>query len=180
MKEAVLVVDMIHDFVYGKLGSENAQDMVPRLSEFLKEAESEDVLIIYAQDSHEEDDPEMDLWGQHAMSGGKGSETVDELRGYEDELVKKRSYDAFHESRLQGSLEEHSIQRLILCGVSTDICVQNTAAGAFFRGYDIMVLEDCTAALEEEKHEYALDYMKNTYGAEITDSKDVLERIKSE
>jgi nicotinamidase-related amidase len=58
--------------------------------------------------------------------------------------------------------------------VSTDICIQNDVALAYFSGYYTIVLSDCTASIDEEAHEYALKYMKNIYGAEITSSDKVL------
>jgi nicotinamidase-related amidase len=63
---------------------------------------------------------------------------------------------------------------LILTGVSTDICVQHTAADGLFYGYDIIIVSDCTAAIEPEVHEKALKYMEKVYGAKILDSAAVI------
>lgn len=174
MKRAVLVIDMINDFVYGKLGGEDAQEIVPTVEKFLKKMREKEVSIIYTQDAHHEDDPEMGVWGEHAMEGEEGAETIEELEGLSDHIVKTNNYDAFFRTELEDLLEEKCIEQLILIGVSTDICVQNTAAGAFFRGYDIIVLEDCTAAIKQENHEGALEYMKTIYGAEIKNSADLM------
>ena len=177
MKEAVIVVDMINDFVYDRFGSEAAQKIVPDLKNLLENAQDSDKMIIYTQDSHSKDDPEMDVWGKHAMEGEKGSETIDELKGFEDVLVKTSTYDPFYKTDLNKILEEHGIEKVILAGVSTDICVQHTAGSAFIRGYKVTVLEDCTAAMSKDKHEPALDYMKNIYGAEIRKSTEIIEEF---
>lgn len=176
MKEAVLVVDMINDFVYDKFGSEGAKKIIPNLKNLLKSAKKSDKIVIYAQDNHSEKDPEMDVWGEHAMEGEKGSETVDEIRDLEDILVKKTTYNPFFKTELDRILKENNIEKIIIAGVSTDICVQHTAGAAFLRGYDVIVLKDCTASMSKDKHESALDYIKNIYGAEITNSKDIIER----
>lgn len=174
MKEAVLVIDMIDDFVYGKFGSEGARDIIDDLKSFLKKARDSGRPIFFLEDSHNPDDPEMSVWGEHAMEGGKGSETIDELKYLVDKKILKNYYDGFYETKLDEVLSNKSIKKVILTGVTTDICVQHTAAGAFFRGYNIAVLEDCTGAVTEDKHERALKYMNEIYGAKILTSKKLI------
>ncbi len=178
MKEAVLVVDMIKDFVYGKFGSEGAENIIEPLAHFLKEGRERNVPVFFLKDSHRERDQELQVWGQHAMEDEEGSEIVSDLKGLYDVKIEKQHFDGFYDTGLEEELLERDIDKLIITGVSTDICVQHTAAGAFFRGYDIVVLEDCTAAISKEKHEDALEYMKNVYGAEIESSKNIIEKWK--
>ncbi|MBS3816117.1 MAG: cysteine hydrolase [Candidatus Thermoplasmatota archaeon] len=173
---AILVIDMINDFVTGKLGCENAENIVPDLKRFLEDAEEKGIPRIFIQDNHEEDDPEISHWGQHAMKGEEGSETVPQLQGLADERLRKKFYDSFYRTDLEQVLEERDIEEMILTGVTTDICIQNTAAGAFYRGYDITVIEDGTAALSQEKHQRALDYMESIFGAEILKLEKIKER----
>lgn len=175
-KEAVLVIDMINDFVNGKLGNERAREIIPSLEKFLETAGENDILKIFVQDKHQEDDPEMTHWGPHAMEGEEGSETIPELEGMANRKIPKRFYDAFYKTDLELTLKQHQIERVILTGVTTDICVQNTAAGAFYRDYDIKMVEDCTAAMTEEKKESAFDYMEEVYGAEIVPSEEVIKK----
>lgn len=174
--KAVIVIDMINDFVTGKLGSENAERIVPNLKEFLERAGDEGIPRIFVEDKHEKDDPEISHWGPHAMEGEKGSKTIPELDGLADRKLDKKFYDSFYRTDLERILEEKDIDGLILTGVTTDICVQNTAAGAFYRDHDIIVLKDCSAALSMEKHESALEYMESIFGADILSSEDVVEK----
>ncbi len=176
MVAGILVLDMINDFVYGKLGSQGAKDIIPELKEFLCAAEERGLPIIFCRDSHLDTDPEMDLWDEHAMAGDRGSQVIPELSRYGELDITKRFYDAFFKSSLDKVLQERSIDTVILTGVATDICVQHTAAGAFFRGYDVTVVGDCTASLDADKHEAALEYMKKIYGAEIVGSKELQKR----
>ncbi len=174
-KEALLVIDMINDFVTGKLGNENAQGIVPDLKNLLERASESDKLKVYVQDSHREEDPELEHWGSHAMSDEEGAETIPELEGLANRKLTKRFYDAFYKTDLELTLRQHQIEKVLLTGVTTDICVQHTAAGAFYRDYEISIVEDCTAAMTDEKKDNALDYMREIYGAEIISSKDVVE-----
>lgn len=176
MKEAVLVIDMIYDFVYGKLGSEGAKNIVEDLKVFLVETKKAGLPVFFVQDQHGSDDPEMSVWNEHAMEGEKGSKTIDKLKGLSDKNIGKNNYDGFYETKLHEVLKKNSIKRVILTGVTTDICVQHTAAGAFFRDYEIIVLQDCTAAISDKRHENALKYIKEMYGAEILTSKELTDR----
>ncbi|MBS3789572.1 MAG: cysteine hydrolase [Candidatus Thermoplasmatota archaeon] len=167
---------MINDFVTGKLGNENAEAIVPDLKDFLEEASEDDILKVFVQDRHQEDDPEMTHWGPHAMEDEEGAEIIPEFKGLANRKLPKRFYDAFYKTDLELTLKQHQIERVILTGVTTDICVQNTAAGAFYRDYDIKVVKDCTASMTKEKKESALDYMEEVFGAEIVASEEVIEK----
>ncbi len=180
MTEGILVLDMINDFVYGKLASDGAKNIVPDFEKLLDTASENRVPIVFCRDNHSSADPEMELWGEHAMAGDEGSRVIPELSVYEGIEVPKRFYDAFHGTDLYPVLRELSIDTVILTGVSTDICVVHTAAGAFFRGFEILVVSDCTASMDEEKHQSALEYMEKMYGAEIITSKDLKKRWKKE
>ncbi len=167
---------MINDFVTGKLGGENAERIVPNLKEFLEKTGDGGIPRIFVEDKHEKDDPEISHWGPHAIKGEKGSKTIPELDGLADRKLEKKFYDSFYRTDLEKVLKEKNIEELILTGVTTDICVQNTAAGAFYRAYDITVLEDCSAALSMEKHDRALEYMESIFGANILTSEDLIEK----
>ncbi len=167
---------MINDFVTGKLGSENAEAIVPDVTYLLEKASEKEILKVFVQDRHQEDDPEIKHWGPHAMEDEEGSEIIPELEGFPNRKLPKRFYDSFYKTDLELTLRQHQIERVILTGVTTDICVQNTAAGAFYRDYEIKVVEDCTASMEEEKKEISLDYMEEVFGAEIVDSDEVVEK----
>ena len=56
---------------------------------------------------------------------------------------------------------------------------RHTAADAFFRGYKIVVPEDCVDALTEKEHSEGLDYIKRIYGAEITKSNELMKKWES-
>ena len=167
---------MINDFVTGRLGNENAEAIIPNLRNLLEEASEKDILKVFVQDRHQEDDPEIKHWGPHAMEDEEGSEIIPEFEGLPNRKLPKRFYDSFYKTDLELTLRQHQIERVILTGVTTDICVQNTAAGTFYRGYDIKVVENCTAAMTQEKKKSALEYMKEIFGAEIVTSEEVVDK----
>lgn len=175
MKVAVLVIDMINDFVSGMLKSRRAEKVVPNIQRLLEFARSRKIPVIYACDSHSGADAEFELWGPHAIAGSRGAEVVSELKPRKgDHVVKKSRYSAFFGTDLDRLLQGLDIARLVLVGISTDICVQNTAADAFYRGYEIMVPRDCVDAFTEEGHKRSLEYMEKVYGAKVTTSDELI------
>ncbi len=170
-KKAIIVVDLVHDFVDGKFGSDHAKEVARKTREFL--LKSKDIVIVMTRDYHIKDDPEFSVWGEHCLQGTEGSELVPELSDINSHVVTKRHYDAFHDSDLDGFLRARRITSLLVCGISTDICVRHTVAGAFFRNYRITVLGDLCASINPDAHENALREMKNIYGASVIMSGEV-------
>jgi nicotinamidase-related amidase len=168
---AVLVVDMINDFVTGKLRLERAEKIIPTIRRLLDFARSKGIPIIYINDSHPTDDREFKLWGPHAIAGTEGAQIIPELKPKGgDRILKKSSYSAFFDTELNDLLQRLKATKLLLTGVSTDVCIQNTAADAFFRGYEIIVLSNCVGAFNEEVHRRALEYIERVYGGRVITS----------
>ncbi len=173
--QSLIIIDMIHDFVDGKFGSEEAKAIVPNIKKLIDWAHEKKIPVIYLKDSHSSSDPEVRVWGEHAMEGTWGSEIVNELMPSKSDIViNKKSYSGFFKTHLESILRELEVEELLLTGVSTNICVQHTAADAFFRGYSITVVEDATASIEKDSHIYALNYMKKIYGANILTTEELV------
>jgi len=178
LKVAVLVIDMINDFVSGMLKSRRAREVVPNIQKLLESARSRKIPVIYACDSHSDADVEFELWGPHAIAGSKGAEVVPELKPKKsDHIVKKGRYSAFFGTDLDQLLRGLDVAKLVLVGISTDVCVQNTAADAFYRGYEIVVPRDCVDAFTEERHRRALEYVGKVYGAKVTTSDELIKAL---
>jgi nicotinamidase-related amidase len=175
MKKVLIVVDMINDFIIGKLGSDRARKIVPNIAALLKKARKLGIPVIYLRDAHESTDKELGIWGEHAMKGTQGSEIIPELKPEKNDIViEKKWYSGFVDTRLPEILKKMGVDTLVFTGVSTDICVQNNVASAYFSGYRTIVPPDCTASIDEESYELSLKYMKNIFGTEITTSDKVL------
>ncbi len=173
--KAVIVVDMVNDFVTGKLGSPHARSIVPRLQTLLRQARTKGVPVVYVCDAHQPGDPELEVWGEHSMKGTEGAEIVEELSPEEGDVVfEKRAFDAFTNPSLDQELRGRGVDELVMTGVATNICVQNTAADAFYKGYRLTVVEDCTAAPSEEEHREGLKYMKSMFGAKALKADEAL------
>ncbi len=181
MKTAVIVIDMINDFVTGVFKSDRAAKIIPNIKALLDYTRKQKVPIVYATDAHLPNvDPEFDVWGSHAVAGSWGAEIVDELKPHKGDFrVLKRKYSAFQGTDLDQLLRELKIDTVILTGVVTDICIQHTAADAFFRGYKIIVPKDCVEAVDAKTQEEAIRYIKKAYGPEITTSNELVKKKRA-
>lgn len=179
MRLAVIVIDMIDDFINGKFGFDQAKEIIPNTSRLLNFVQSKNIPVFYVCDSHLPSDPELGVWGEHAMEGSAGAQIVQEVEPRAgDVILKKRTYDAFFNTGLEESLRKIETTELALTGVTTDICVQNSAAGAFFRGYKLFVISDCVASPDDQKHKSSLEYMASIYGAKVITSEELVKRMK--
>lgn len=169
MKEAVIVVDMLNDFVYGKLACERALDTIPNLKKLIDAARKSGRPVVFANDAHLPSDPEMGLWGEHAMRGTKEAEVISELQPEpQDYQLEKRNYSGFFETGLELLLRTLNVDTIIITGLHTHMCCRHTAADAFMRGFRVVAAEDCLNAFTEEDHRSGIDYLKNVYAARIT------------
>jgi len=170
---AVIVIDMLNDFVTGKLRSERADKTIKPLKKLMKAARELGIPVIYSNDAHYHMDTEVvHKWGEHAIKGTPGAEVIPELQPKEkDFIVEKRTYSGFYETGLEPLLRSlyngESVKTVILGGLHTNICVRHTSADAFFRGYKIIIAKDGVEALTREAHEEGLKYLKDIYNAEI-------------
>lgn len=180
MKEAILVVDMLNDFVTGALKCDRGLAIVPKTAELLDGARKADVPVIFCNDAHLKGvDHELKLWGDHAIAGTKGAEVIPELNLCDkDYVVPKRRYSGFFHTDLDLLLHELGVDTVIMTGLHTHMCVRHTTADAYCLGYDIIVAKDATNSFTEEDYNYGLKYLVDVYGAEIVTVDDLLKKWK--
>ena len=159
----VLVIDMINDFVTGKFGNSNAVMAVKNARSTLKELDRK-IPVIFAKDDHIKNDPEFRVWGEHALHGTQGAQIVDDLHEFPDYIINKRHFDAFFDTDLDSLLRALEITKLYIFGISTDICVEHTCAGAFFRYYHVEVVSDLCACIDNSRQISSLNNIKINYG----------------
>lgn len=173
------MVDIINDFVTGALGTKRAGKIIPKVKRLLDHAREKKIPVIYTCDTHLPNlDREFEVWPPHAIRGTKGSEVVDELKPQmNDFVIHKRRYNSFFGTELDMLLRELKVDTVVLVGLATEICIQNTAAGAFFHGYHITVPEDGIETVSDKFQKAGLDYMKRVFGAKITTTEKLLKQL---
>jgi nicotinamidase-related amidase len=171
VRRALLVIDMIEDFVHegGALycGPSMAH-IVPVIKGELERARSSGELVVYLKDDHLPDDAEFAQFPPHAIAGTKGAEIVPELAPRSgDIVVPKRRYSGFFGTDLDITLRERDVDTLRLVGDCTNICVLYTAADARNLGYAVEVVRDGVTSFDLEAHADALRELEKTLGATI-------------
>jgi nicotinamidase-related amidase len=169
--KALIVVDMLNDFVDGSLANPRVQRIIEPIQRLLAHARDNGWVVVFSNDAHQPDDPELKVWGAHAMAGDPGAEVIEELRptpGAREFLSRKRAYGAFDGTGLDERLRHFGVDEVVVVGQHTHICVRHTSYGALIRGYEITVPRDGVCAFEGVNEEEALEYLRSVYGARIT------------
>jgi ureidoacrylate peracid hydrolase len=111
------------------------------------------------------------------LEGTASADTVPDLAPRVGELVvRKRGYDAFAGTPLDGALRARNVTSLVVTGTMTDICVLATVIGALHREYRVTVVEDGVATLWPEIQRATLDIIGRAYGRVVT-GKEVADQI---
>ena len=121
MKQAILVVDMLNDFVTGALKCDRGLAIVPKTAQLLDGARKGGVPVVFCNDAHIKGiDHELKLWGDHAIVGTKGAEVIPELKLCQtDYVVPKRRYSGFFHTDLDLLLKELGVDTVIMTGLHT-------------------------------------------------------------
>lgn len=176
MNHALIVVDMINDFVHGKPPSLPATPQKERVvtgcRAAIDVARAANVPVVYTNDRFEPHEMpttvEFKVWGEHAIAGTPGAEVIDELRpDPTDFTISKKRYSAFPGTQLDLLLRELAVNEIVVIGIQTDCCVQHTVWDAFVRTFATTVLEDACDAPEWSEHQRALRYMQTYYRTRV-------------
>jgi nicotinamidase-related amidase len=166
---ALIIVDMLNDFVDGKLANPKAQAIVEPLQRLLAHAREDGWVVVFSNDAHHPDDPELKVWGEHAMAGTPEAAVIPQLAPRPGEIISpKRHYGAFDDTGLDEQLKERGVDEVVITGQHTHICVRHSSYGALRYGYSISIPRDAVCGFEGVDEEDALEYLKMAYAAEIT------------
>lgn len=173
---AVIVVDMLNDFVRGSLAFETSLKIIGPSAEFLAAARRRGWPVIYACDAHRPGlDRELELWPEHALAGTYGAQVIDELKAQPGDLmVAKRRYSGFWQTDLDMLLRELGARKLLIMGIYLPLCVRHTVGDAYNLGYDLVVVSDCVASVKDEDYEADIKYLRDFYGVKISSAAEIL------
>jgi len=180
---ALVIIDMQRDFLevggyISEMGYslENGRSIIPNLQILLKECRRRGFHIIHTREGHRpslSDCPSNKHWrslnnssfgigdsgplGRILVKGEPGWDIIKELEpDFSKEIViDKPGKGSFVATDLELVLNVNKIQNLIITGVTTDVCVHTTLREANDRGYECLLLSDCSAALDKEVHNAA-------------------------
>lgn len=172
-RTAVLVIDVLGGSGGPTPGLEEMADNAVRI---VHAARAKGLPVLFTCDAHRPGtDRELELWGEHGIAG---TDAAQPLAAFEvtpsDYLIPKRRYDGFFQTDLDLTLRELGCDTLIAVGCDTNICVLQTLAGAYFRGYKTVVAADATATFLVGTQEGGLEYFTRCYDSRVVSTDDVL------
>ena len=170
MTTALLVVDMLVGFLeagHNLYCGDDARGIIPNVKRLIEHEQARGTQVFFICDNHDPDDLEFEIFPVHCVRGTREAEVIPELSNYNGEVIRKRRYSAFFGTDLDSRLAEIQPDKVIVCGVCTDICVMHTAADARNRDYQVEVPADCVATFDPQAHKYALEHMEKILGAKL-------------
>ncbi|RJS97064.1 cysteine hydrolase family protein [Halococcus sp. IIIV-5B] len=180
-RTAVVVVDMQNGFCHpeGSLSAPASEDVIDPIADLVTDARAAGARTVFTRDVHPPEQfagnhyyDEFERWGEHVVEGSWEAEVVDELDGKADHVVEKHTYDAFHDTELEGWLRARGVDDLLICGTLANVCVLHTAGSAGLRDFRPVLVPDAIGAIEDAHHEYALDHADWLFG-EVTERADI-------
>jgi nicotinamidase-related amidase len=203
---AIVMIDMQRDFLEpGGFGESLGNDVsllakaVAPCGALLEGARARGVLIIHTREGHRPDmsdapkakvergAPSMRIgapgpMGRILIRGEKGHDIIPALYPREGEpVIDKPGKGAFYATDLGSILQHRGIETLIVCGVTTEVCVHTTVREANDRGFKCIVPGDCCGSYFPEFHEMGLKMIKAQGGifGWVSDSKRVLAALRA-
>lgn len=171
MANVVLVIDMVNGFLQSGNNlycGDDARGIIPNVQRLIEREQGAGGTVLFLCDTHDPDDLEFEMFPVHCVRGTDEPNVIPELADYEGRLIPKRRYSAFFETDLEETLRSLQPEKVIICGVCTDICVMHTAADARNRDYKVEVPADCVASFDEDAHDNALHHMEKILGVAVT------------
>lgn len=183
---ALVVVDMLYDFIDGSLACQNADNAIKNTLEFIDSqtkgqgGEDHEILdtfpILFIRDHHPADHSSFvkhgGTWPSHCVAGTHGGEIHADLLPYAcEELTfdkgccrETEQYSGFEgmnsaEQSLGEILELLDTTDVYVCGIATEYCVRNTCEDLLKAGYKVHLLKECLAYVDHEGHLKALTEM---------------------
>jgi nicotinamidase/pyrazinamidase len=166
---ALVIVDLQNDFAdpAGSLWVAGAAAIIPRINNEIDAAERGGSMVVLTQDWHPESTPHFakdgGIWPVHCVGGTWGADLHPGLNapadaprihkgsngedGYSGFMTRDPVTGDRNPTELDALLRERGVERVVVCGLATDYCVNATALDAIRLGYQAWFLDDAVAAV---------------------------------
>ena len=190
MKKILIVVDCQNDFIDGALGTAEAQAIVPKVADYIRNHADKDTVLLVTKDTHSSNYAETlegkNLPVAHCIKNSYGwelnpaiQEAIYDTRGkyhsfdsyfpyISDHIIEKPSFGSIDLQNLlymlddEAGMQSGDIAEITLMGLCTDICLlaNSVLCKTTLPEVPVRVVAECCAGITPESHERALEAMK--------------------
>ena len=175
--EALLILDMISDFEFedGNKLYPQALEAAAAIAQLKRKAKEADAAVVYVNDNYGRWNEDFHTYTRNVSEKSEKGRRIIELLEPEgnDMFVLKPQRSGFYATPLGVLLLSMGTSRVLIAGVTTDICVLFTAHDAYMRGFSVNVPTDCSAAVRPAHHRRALKFLERIADVDISISGEV-------
>jgi nicotinamidase-related amidase len=171
MRTALLLVDVLSDFEHddGERLAAAFRKAAPALEGLISDARRRELQIVYANDVVGRWSEGRDQVVERALAGPAGEEMKRVAPCAEDVFVVKPRYSAFDHTPVRLILAGADIERIVLAGTATEMCVAQTAIDAREVGLKVTVVPQACASVDDRMAEIAVEYLEKVAGVFLAD-----------
>jgi nicotinamidase-related amidase len=169
---ALIVIDMLNTYEHpdGEPLRESAERAAPAIAKLLEAAREEEAAIIYVNDNYGDWTASRSQLVERARDA-VGAEMIDSIAPDDSvPFLLKARHSIFYQTPLEYLLGQEDVERVVMCGQVTEQCVLYSALDAYIRHFELVVVRDAVAHIDEQLAEAALRMMQSNMSAEIVDS----------
>lgn len=183
--KALLVIDMQKEGVYSSYGSKstmyNKTTVIRNIQTLIKSFNKSGDLVIQLKVwiSDPAKTSMTKVYPGEGIANTEGTEIIDELKDeHYDYVVKKTHYSGFWKTNLDAILKKHKVKEVYLTGINTGFCVFCTGLDAFYRGYNVFLVEDATSTVAGKTfHKKDVDQFTWFCGKNVVTTRTITKRL---
>jgi nicotinamidase-related amidase len=171
---ALMLIDLINDLEFpgGQRLLQPALNVIDNIAALKRRARASGIPVIYANDNFGRWRSDFREVVEHCLRDDVTGRPVVEkiLPEPDDYFVLKPKHSAFFATTLETLLAYLGVRRLVLTGISTEICVTFTALDAYMRDFELYIPSDCVISDSDAKNFQALEYLRRVCAVDTTPS----------
>jgi nicotinamidase-related amidase len=170
-KAALIVIDMLNTYEHadGEPLKQSARRVVPAIAGLLAKAREQEARIVYVNDNHGDWTAGRSELVERTRTTA-GPDLVDDIAPSDDvPFLLKARHSIFYETPIEYLLNQDDIRRIVLTGQVTEQCILYSALDGYIRHFEVAVVPEAVAHIDERLAEAALAMMERNMRAQVVD-----------
>jgi nicotinamidase-related amidase len=169
---ALIVVDMLNPYDHEDAEQlmESVEDVVGPIHDLVDGAPAENVDVIYVNDNYNDWNSSQEELARRALDGRRPDLVEPILPPDDASFVIKARHSIFYGTPLEHLLRERGIGHIVLCGQVTEQCILYSALDGYVRRFDVSIVSDAVAHIDESLAAAALRMMERNMRAQVAEA----------